>query len=676
MGAAQSIGWILTIDDTDLNSKLAAINTNVSSIQDAFGDTLQEAIEPIVLLLKDIREISEEVVKGTETLADPDVWKDIAEHVGTISTDTEKITDAVKEAAEKVKKTDAGKMSFWKGLGTAAGLVFKFVSTFVSMSFKIIGFALQAIQNIVLIVFVIGRALMGIIGFVLKGVFGLIGLVSKVLMTVLGAIVKVVGVVIKVVAVIAGKILSAAFTLIGKIIKGVFKAISTVARFMVKTISFALRTLAKVTWGIVKGVFKLTLGILKTAFKVVVSVIGMLGKIALGVVKIALSPIYLLAKFITTVLKKALGSIGEMIMEVVNALLFALEPLFMAFRLMIIPFVYLMLPIILKAAVKLVLFLIEGAKWLWSKYLKDVFNGPGGSWAKWWWLMKQGWDMIWESLQIVWKWITNKQMWANFWSSLQKGWAMLWSSMQTVWGWITKPEERAKLWESLKAGVSSLWDWIKDKSVAWWNDLTALVKLWWSADGKPMADIIWAWATEKWAWIKEKVLAGWARVKEGSLWLLNKIRALIGGVLMGIGRAIFDFSVSAAAALGAVAGTGAQPGIAKGAGKITSFAHSLKQPVAFAEGGEVRGPTLAVLGEAGSELVIPVGTGVPARGIGGEAGGEVAPLGEGGGIADRFLKLVTDIRDLLSDMAGSKSDSEWVNDPDFDGEQHQGFWEG
>jgi hypothetical protein len=699
MGAAQSIGWILTVDDTDLNTKLSSINTNVSNIKDAFGATLQDAIKPLVSMLEDIRDLGEEVVKGTETLADPDVWKDIAEQVGDIGTSTEKINDAVKDAFKESKKaglTESNMRKFGESMGKKSKWLKQFVIDFVNAIVdiaKIVKFIVGLTRDFVLILYGVTSFLYKTFGPILKGfvkgAWAFIKMFDRVLSELVFGFVK----------------LS---------IKGVRAVLNGVVNFATAATTDLLKNLALLAKKAIGVTFKLLTGMVKTSFSMAASLIVNLSKLAAKAITTAFGPVFWVANFLTSGIRKLLGPVFDIVNDFFGAIMFALEPLFMAFRLMIIPFVHMLLPIILDAVVKGMFILVEGAAWLWDNVLSTAFDwflgtGKFRSWSSWWGDMVAGWKSIWEGsgLKALWQYISDGRGISGWWANMLGGWKIIWKDwgLEAFFGWFSDPKGIGKWWAQFKEGWLIIWDGLGLQDL--WNEISSGngIKGWWE-NMKAGWTVLWdkMGIGRLWTWLSDgkgikgwwaNMLGGWEVLKEhiatGLRWLanilitpVNWINKVFATIISLAGKALAKMGESLAYIPGMGPGESRKGGALSPAEKVAKAGYTLQgfgaaaaQPISFAAGGEVRKPTLAVLGDAGSELVIPVG-GAAASSVATEGdagvGGAVERFG-GTNIADTVIALLTSIRDNLDMIAGNTMESSWINDPDFDGEQHKSFWE-
>jgi hypothetical protein len=720
MGAAQAIGWILNIDDTDLNSKLASISANVTSVQDAFGDTLQDSIQPLVSILEEIREIGDDILETVQPLADMDTWRDIAKSIGSVNSDVTEMTEAVTEATETVsKKTDVANVSFWEKVGKFIGnelqgvrrLIFDFVNAVIDVA-KIGAFILDVVKNIGLGLFAALSVVRMIVGPVLsaavKGVVGAIKIVDRVVSAAVFGTLK-----------LGYKVLDGLFsagvgttakfvewftkTLVGgaaEIVSSVIQLTLAGARMAVKVIAATAKRLAIETFLVITS---LTLDTLKTATKA----IFILGKLAAFAVKQALKPVFLVFNLVQKGLMRALGPVFSIIEDVINAIMFALEPLFMAFRLMIIPFVHLLLPIILSAVVDGMVFLIKGAKWLWDNVLKDVINwtmgaSPYKSWGDWWKEMVGGWNVLWKDsgLEALWLYISDGKGISGWWANMKGGWDVLWidSGLQAFFNWFSDPEGIGKWWTQFKAGWAVIWndfglkavyDWITNPT--FWSNWWKQMKVGWEVLSEGMRTMMdwvlgnepfkpwshwWGQMKKGWEALKELMMSGLKAVVRILLVPVNMIKTVFGFIIKQAGSALKEMGFALANVRGMGGGGGIADKLVNVGIDLESTGFNIGEPIKLAAGGEVRKPTLAILGEAGPELVIPLGgSGASSPSASAGEGGVQRFAGGGANVADKFLMLMENIRDILQGISDNTADSDWVNDPDFEGDQNQGIWE-
>lgn len=601
-GAAQTIGWILTVDSSDVDDKLGAINTSVASMQESFSATVTDAIKPAVTALEDLRNYAEEIKLHAEEFIDTDNWDRITDAVDGLKTNTVEMKDAVTEVMAKSKETGVGTNSWWDKI---TGVV-KFLTGFFGTVF------------ITPVKFILGTVM---------------------------------------------KVFDFGFKFFGTLFFAV-GALKTVIYPIFRLVRFLDKTISTIVFGTLKGAIKLATGM-----------IVRMGKLLSKTLTAALGPVFTLAKWISVGLKRALGPVFQIFNEVMDTLFLALEPIFMAFRIMIIPFVYILFPIFVQLAIWLLEQIMDAFKWLWDNGLKDVWAWltDVDAWKDWWRQMKVGWNIIWEGgLKDVWAWLTDWDGWARWWGEMKADWTELWETLglKALWEFISSGDgikgwwrNTVEGWEILKGAMVGAWNWWVESVHSVWNWLSGAV-----SGG-------WQFIKDGWNWISESMSTVFKKIGEwvmypikGIQWLLYKILYTAGGIIADIGE-----STSAHAVLGKKTARG----LASMGWKLRDMGAKLYpgEAEALAEGGLVNQPTLAVVGEAGPELVIPL-----RRATVPEAGpATVTPLtdaGPGGGdVVNDFFSLVTNIRDILAEIADNTVDSSWVHDPDFNGQCARSSWE-
>lgn len=206
-------------------------------------------------------------------------------------------------------------------------------------------------------------------------------------------------------------------------------------------------------------------------------------------------------------------------------------------------------------------------------------------------------------------------------------WNGVWTTISSVWDWISEKfniamEGIKQLWESVWNGIANfitpIWDKIKGLVTAGWTWITAKFK----SATQPLTN---AW-TNMWQAMGNAVNIAWEGVKkvikDSINWIIDKINVVIEKIN----------SVTAA-----------------GASVLGMKAPQISKIPMLAEGGIVTRPTLAIIGEAGPEAVVPLrqgGNGIVGPNITINITGNEF-LGEEG-IADRiFNQLMRQLKDAI-----------------------------
>jgi TP901 family phage tail tape measure protein len=200
-----------------------------------------------------------------------------------------------------------------------------------------------------------------------------------------------------------------------------------------------------------------------------------------------------------------------------------------------------------------------GGDWVWtnvSSGFKTIWDGIGTAWYAVWGGAKQ-------MLHTIWGWIAGGGDWA--WGKISNGFQTLWDGLGTAWYTV---------WSGAKSMLNGIWGWISGLGgIAWGKVSTAMETLW---DGLGAA-----WG-KAWKTVRKIFTAGVDSVIGVIDWLIkhwNKLHFHFGGFkVMGI-TVVPAFDVG--------------------------LPHLPTIPM-LADGGIVTSATLAMIGEAGPEAVIPL----------------------------------------------------------------------
>ncbi len=225
-----------------------------------------------------------------------------------------------------------------------------------------------------------------------------------------------------------------------------------------------------------------------------------------------------------------------------------------------------------------------------SAYLGEVWNGITTTTQNIWNGIKDFFSGVWEGIQEVFKFgvalavglvieyfnlfgIDIVATWQTIVASLQFAWTVIQAAfssalnfIQGIWTtvWTTVSGFLAPIWEGIKTVIGTAWQWISDK----FNEVS-----------KPISD---AWA-EMWNGMGDLVTTVWDGVR-------NAFKSSINFIIDGINTVI--------RALNSVA--------SKGGSALGMKTISIPTIPRLASGGIVTSPTLAMIGEAGPEAVLPL----------------------------------------------------------------------
>ena len=217
------------------------------------------------------------------------------------------------------------------------------------------------------------------------------------------------------------------------------------------------------------------------------------------------------------------------------------------------------------------------------------------------------WTSITTEIQAVWNNIAS--FFVVIWDNISQKFSDAGSAIQTIWSntWNTIFNIVGPIWEKIKGAVGAGWSWITTKFTTATQPLANAWNTMWQAMGNVV--------TSAWEGVKNTI-------KNSLNWIIDKINVVIGSInkVMSAGAGLLGFSA---------------PQI----GKIPLLA----------EGGIVKKPTMAIIGEAGPEAVIPLrqgGNGIVGPNITINITGNEF-LGEEG-IADRiFNQLMRQLKDAI-----------------------------
>ena len=217
------------------------------------------------------------------------------------------------------------------------------------------------------------------------------------------------------------------------------------------------------------------------------------------------------------------------------------------------------------------------------------------------------WTSITTEIQAVWNNIAS--FFVVIWDNISQKFSDAGSAIQTIWSntWNTIFNIVGSIWEKIKGAVGAGWSWITTKFTTATQPLANAWNTMWQAMGNVV--------TSAWEGVKNTI-------KNSLNWIIDKINVVIGSInkVMSAGAGLLGFSA---------------PQI----GKIPLLA----------EGGIVKKPTMAIIGEAGPEAVIPLrqgGNGIVGPNITINITGNEF-LGEEG-IADRiFNQLMRQLKDAI-----------------------------
>ena len=237
------------------------------------------------------------------------------------------------------------------------------------------------------------------------------------------------------------------------------------------------------------------------------------------------------------------------------------------------------------------------------------------------------WKTVWNDIKTVildaWNWIKEKVEW--LWNLFTE-----FSPLGIALKWLA--DHWSAIWGGIKDTVSGAWNWIKEKVDWLWHLFT---------EASPLGIAI-KWLSDHWSaiWggIKDVVSGAWNFVENIIGKIGDGIRGFIGLVKSEI-NGVIDLVNMAIRALDSVKihipGTSITLGV------------DIPQIPKLAEGGIVNSPTLALIGEAGSEAVIPLSK---MGGMGGGMGGGMNIVINVSGSVIQEKDLAVTVRDNIAQL--------------------------
>ncbi len=210
------------------------------------------------------------------------------------------------------------------------------------------------------------------------------------------------------------------------------------------------------------------------------------------------------------------------------------------------------------------------------------------------------WNAIYVTATEIWTamvtWLTDT--WNGIWNAVVTVWSGIWEAIGSWWDAISSTTR--EVWNSIVGWLGSLWDGIVSSAGTVWQAVWETIGKWvdaareriettWNTVASVLANI--------WSGIRETAASIWDGILEAVKSPINRAIALINRFLTHLS------SIEVKIPEVKIPGTD----IVFGGGRI-GFPRIPSIPM-LAEGGIVTGPTLAVVGEAGPEAVIPLSRG-------------------------------------------------------------------
>jgi hypothetical protein len=587
-GSAQSIGWVLTIDDSDFMSKLSGIVTRVAALKEGFSDVAKDELKPLSNVMVGIKETLEEIKIGIENLLDVNTWREI----GKTLRESQPSLEAARDTAQAVSSS-----AFSSGIRGSRDW-------------------LATLRDLAIAV------------------------------------------------------------------PGIFGAIRFVFRVIFSPITIVRRILGLAAW-LVTGAIRLVTGAIQIALRIAVAAARVLFGIISGLVRVALSPVFFVINFIQNILGKVVGSVFGVFRDAFKALMFIFEPFIMAFRITIVPFFVVLLPFIIAAVADLFEKMVDWFEWFWVgkdgqfglRNVLEWITGTGKyrSWAEWWKEFSDNWKGFFTS----WEGFTSKitELWEEFKASkLGKTLSGYWDVAKP---WIDGVIEyiRENVWKNalepwIEKAHKRVSVYVEDALIIFSRRLAEAVGIDWRKWGDDTFGLGWMTSAER----KEAASQHGTRApritlpgdenfgvfkpRSGDIVIDDNFRekALTSHVLRLDSR---RFSKDESARID-------REGIRNELRKfgpedqdiIRRLMREGKVPWhEFALGGIVRQPVMGLVGEAGTEAVIPLNdSNMP-------------------DVVRNIMSVLDDIKGFLKQIAENSADNSWVNDPDFTGQSSRSSWE-
>jgi hypothetical protein len=255
--------------------------------------------------------------------------------------------------------------------------------------------------------------------------------------------------------------------------------------------------------------------------------------------------------------------------------------------------------------------------WLGEKW-NDIKATAGITWegisntiTGWWDNIHTKTTEVWESVTgwLGEKWESIKtaavEKWEGIGATIFDWWNNINTKTTEVWGSIAK--WLGTTWETLKTTVGTTWEEISNTIAGWWNQInTNTTEVW---------NTIVSWLNTTWESIKTTAITKWNEIASGlkKTWngikstakdIWNEVKELIKGTINGIidiiNRFIQAFNkIRIEVPRVNIPGVGPVGGFSVGVPKIMEIPK-------LARGGIIDEPTIAMIGEAGKEAVVPL----------------------------------------------------------------------
>ena len=228
----------------------------------------------------------------------------------------------------------------------------------------------------------------------------------------------------------------------------------------------------------------------------------------------------------------------------------------------------------------------------WGKHFADVFMGNWTEFIVW-------GANLWEGAKVKWgnftNWVSDK--WSKFKTNTRNTWEDIKSSVQSKWNELKTSAPAT--WESIRSSIQNRWNALKSNSAITWNEIRNTIQARWN-ELKSSAPSTWesirSSITGKWNSLKTSAANIWDGIK-------NTIKSRVDSI-----KGMFNFQWSMPRIkLPSFSVSWDKSGFW---GKVGEFLGLPGKPIMdvkwLAKGGIVTGPTLAMMGEAGPEAVIPL----------------------------------------------------------------------
>ncbi len=275
----------------------------------------------------------------------------------------------------------------------------------------------------------------------------------------------------------------------------------------------------------------------------------------------------------------------------------------------------------------------DGIKEKWGgfkKFAADMWDGAKEKWTGFKDFAGNTWDGIKTTIQEKWNTLKTEAplVWDNIKTTVSTSWNTLKTEAPIVWGnikdsistkWDELKTEAPLVWDNIKTTISTKWDELKTNAPIVWGNIKTTISTSWD-ELKTNAPTTWenikTEISDRWEALKEDTPKTWDEIagKLAEIWdgiktsasekwegVKTVIKGAINGIIGFINKFIRDWNkieLKVPEVKIPLVGT---------VGGWTVRLPEIKEIPTLAKGGLVTDPTLAMIGEAGPEAVVPLG---------------------------------------------------------------------